>query len=44
MLITSTKQTIFIYNFNFNEEALIYFNKFNENNQIASVFQNSKPN
>jgi len=41
MLITPTKQTIFIYNFNFNEKILIYFKKFNKNNQIALVFQNS---
>jgi len=44
MLITPTKQTIFIYNFNFNEEASIHFKKFNENNQITSVFQNLEPN
>jgi len=44
MLITPTKQTIFIYNFNFNEETSIRFKKFNENNQIASIFQNSEPN
>jgi len=44
MLITPTKQTIFIYNFNFNEETSIRFKKFNENNKIASIFQNSEPN
>jgi len=41
MLIIPTKQTIYIYNFNFNEKILIYFKKFNKNNQIASGFQNS---
>jgi len=35
MLIIPTKQTISIYNFNFNEKILIYFKKFNKNNQIA---------
>jgi len=38
MLITPTKQTIFIYCFKLNEKELIHFNKFNENNQIASLF------
>jgi len=40
MVITSTKQIILINNFNFNENSLIRFKKFNEKekDKIASVF------
>jgi len=38
MLITSIKQNILIYNFNFNEKLFIHFKKFNEKDQIAPFF------
>jgi len=38
MLITSIKQLIFINNFNFDEKSSTCFKKFNENDQIASIF------
>jgi len=38
MLITLTKQTILINNFNFEEKSLIRFKKFNENDKITTIF------
>jgi len=40
MLITLTKQIIFINYFNFDKKFLIHFKKFNENDKIASIFHN----
>jgi len=40
MLITSIKWIILINNFNFDEKSFICFNKFNENDQIKSIFKN----
>ena len=38
MLITLTKQIIFINNLYFNEKSLIRFKKFNKKDQIVSIF------
>jgi len=44
MLITPTKQTIFIYDFNFNEEALSISKNLMKITKLPQVFQNSEPN
>jgi len=43
MSITLTKKII-IHNYNFYGKTLIQSNKFNQKNQIASIFQKSEPN
>jgi len=43
MLITPTKNFL-INNVNFGEKSFICFNKFNEKDQITSIFQEFRPN